>query len=151
MYGDNHETRFQETNIGNFVADSYRSFYNGDFGMMNSGGIRTSIPAGEFTLHDAYAILPFQNKVILADVKGETIKAALENRVSRVESLGGGFMQVSGMTYSYNPAKPVGSRVENILVNNEPIDMQKTYNSHVKLRIQWRGRIHHVQRQSNTC
>ncbi|AZB44649.1 hypothetical protein CEF21_21455 [Bacillus sp. FJAT-42376] len=126
-YGDNHETRFQETNIGNFVADSYRSFYKADIGMMNGGGIRTSIPAGEFTLRDAYAILPFQNKVILADVKGETIKAALENGVSRVENLGGGFMQVSGMNYSYNPAKPAGSRVENILVNNEPIDMQKTY------------------------
>ncbi|MGX1191859.1 bifunctional metallophosphatase/5'-nucleotidase [Metabacillus sp. SLBN-84] len=127
IYGDNHETRYQETNIGNFVADSYRSFYNADIGMMNGGGIRTSIPAGEFTLRDAYSILPFQNKVILADVKGETIKAALENGVSRVENLGGGFMQVSGMTYSYNPAKPVGSRVETISVNNEPIDMQKTY------------------------
>ncbi|MGP1909981.1 bifunctional metallophosphatase/5'-nucleotidase [Metabacillus sp. JX24] len=127
VYGDNHETRYQETNIGNFVADSYRSFYNADIGMMNGGGIRTSIPAGEFTLRDAYSILPFQNKVILADVKGETIKAALENGVSRVENLGGGFMQISGMTYSYNPAKPVGSRVETISVNNEPIDMQKTY------------------------
>ncbi|MTH54542.1 hypothetical protein GKZ89_14150 [Bacillus mangrovi] len=126
-YGDNHETRVQETNIGNFVADSYRSFYNADIGMMNGGGIRTSVPSGEFTLRDAYAILPFQNKVILADVKGETIKAALENGVSRVESLGGGFMQVSGMNYSYNPAKPVGSRVEDITVNNQPLDMQKTY------------------------
>lgn len=127
IYGDNHEARFQETNIGNFVADGYRSYYNADIGIMNGGGIRSSIPAGEFTLRDAYSILPFQNKVILADVKGETIRTALENGVSRVENLGGGFLQVSGMQYSYNPTKPVGSRVENILVNNEPIDMQKTY------------------------
>lgn len=127
IYGDNHETRFQETNIGNFVADSYRSYYNADIGIMNGGGIRSSIPAGEFTLRDAYSILPFQNKVILAGVKGETIRTALENGVSRVENLGGGFLQVSGMQYSYNPSKPVGSRVENISINNEPIDMQKTY------------------------
>ena len=127
IYGDNHESRYQETNIGNFVADSYRDYFEADIGFMNGGGIRTSIPAGEFTLRDAYSILPFQNKVILAEVKGETIRAALENGVSRVEKLGGGFLQVSGMQYSYNPTKPVGSRVENIFVNNEPIDMQKTY------------------------
>ncbi len=127
IYGDHHESRYQETNIGDFVADSYRSYYNADIGFMNGGGIRTSIPAGDFTLRDAYSILPFRNKVILANVKGETIRAALENGVSKVDILGGGFLQVSGLQYSYNPNNPVGSRVENILVNHEPIDLQKNY------------------------
>ena len=94
---------------------------------MNGGGIRTSIPAGEFTLRDAYSILPFGNKVILANVKGETIQAAFENSVSRVESLGGGFLQVSGIQYSYNPSLPVGERVQSITINNEPIDLEKDY------------------------
>ncbi len=94
---------------------------------MNGGGIRTSILTGEFTLRDAYAILPFGNKVILANVKGETIQAALENSVSRVESLGRGFLQVSGIHYSYNPDLPVGERVQSVTINNEPIDLEKDY------------------------
>ncbi|WP_067727654.1 bifunctional metallophosphatase/5'-nucleotidase [Oceanobacillus damuensis] len=126
-YGDNHESRYEETNIGNFVADSYRDHFYADIGLMNGGGIRTSIPAGEFTLRDAYAILPFGNKVILANVKGETIQAALENSVSRVESLGGGFLQVSGIHYSYNANHPVGERVQSVTINNEPIDLEKDY------------------------
>ena len=125
VYGENHESRYRETNIGNFVADSYRDHFNADIGLMNGGGIRTSIPAGEFTLRDAYSILPFGNKVILANVKGETIQAALENSVSR--NLGGGFLQVSGINYSYNPSLPVGERVQSITINNEPIDLEKDY------------------------
>jgi 2',3'-cyclic-nucleotide 2'-phosphodiesterase (5'-nucleotidase family) len=127
IYGNNHESRYQETNIGNFVADSYRSYYNADIGIMQGGGIRSSIPAGDFTLRDAYTILPFRNKVVLSNVKGETIRAALENGVSRVENLGGGFLQVSGMQYSYNPDKPVGKRVGDIIVNQEPLNLHKTY------------------------
>ncbi|MGP4039099.1 bifunctional metallophosphatase/5'-nucleotidase [Gracilibacillus sp. D59] len=125
--GDNHESRYQETNIGNFVADSYRSYFNADIGFMNGGGIRASVPTGAFTLRDAYSILPFRNKVILASVTGATIRAALENGVSNVENLGGGFLQVSGMKYSYDRNNPEGSRVANILVNNEPLDSQKNY------------------------
>ncbi len=125
--GDNHESRYQETNIGNFVADSYRSYFNADIGFMNGGGIRASVPAGEFTLRDAYSILPFRNKVILATVSGDTIRAALENGVSNVKNLGGGFLQVSGMKYSYHRNNSEGSRVDNILVNNEPLDVQKNY------------------------
>ena len=103
MYGLFYQSRYQETNIGNFVADSYRSYFKADIGFMNGGGIRASIPAGDFTLRDAYTILPFRNKVVLANVTGETIRAALENGVSKTKALGGGFLQVSGMQYSYNP------------------------------------------------
>ncbi len=127
IYGNNHESRYQETNIGNFIADSYRFNYNADIGFMQGGGIRSSIPAGDFTLRDAFSILPFRNKVILANVKGETIRAALENGVSRIENLGGGFLQVSGMQYSYNPNEPVGERVREIFVDQEPLNPETTY------------------------
>lgn len=127
IYGENHESRYQETNIGNFIADSYRSYFKADIGLMNGGGIRASVPAGKFTLRDAYSILPFRNKVILASVTGETIRTALEHGVSNVENLGGGFLQVSGITYSYDRSNPKGMRVDHILVNNQPLELQKNY------------------------
>ncbi|MFC0272269.1 bifunctional metallophosphatase/5'-nucleotidase [Metabacillus herbersteinensis] len=127
LYGEDHQSRYQETNIGNFVADSYRSYYNADIGLMVGGGIRSSVDTGDFTLRDAYTILPFRNKVVLAKVKGETIRAALENGVSNVENLSGRFLQVSKLNYSYDPAKPVGERVTEILINQEPIQLNKEY------------------------
>jgi len=127
VYGGNHESRFQETNIGNFVADSYRSYYHADIGFMVGGGIRASVENGDFTLRDANAILPFRNKVMLVELTGETIRKALENGVSRVASLGGGFLQVSGLSFSYNPDKPIGERVLSIEVDGEPIRPVDTY------------------------
>jgi len=127
VYGANHESRFQETNIGNFVADSYRSYYHADIGFMVGGGIRASVDKGDFTLRDANAILPYRNKVMLVELKGETIRKALENGVSRVASLGGGFLQVSGLSYSYNPDKPIGERILSIEVDGDPIKPLDTY------------------------
>ncbi|MBD1381446.1 bifunctional metallophosphatase/5'-nucleotidase [Metabacillus arenae] len=127
LYGENHESRYQETNIGNFVADSYRAFYKADIGFMMGGGIRSSVDSGNFTLRDAYSILPFRNKVVLASIKGETIRAALENGVSKVENQAGGFLQVSGVKYSYHPENSVGERVTEVLVNQEPLLPNKDY------------------------
>ncbi|WP_156291297.1 bifunctional metallophosphatase/5'-nucleotidase [Oceanobacillus salinisoli] len=127
VYGENHESRFQETNIGNFIADSFMTYYNADIGFMNGGGIRSSVEAGDFTLRDAYSILPFGNKVMLVELTGETIAKALENGVSNVESLSGRFLQVSGISYTYDSRELVGERVQSILIDGAPIDFEQTY------------------------
>ncbi|WP_060207396.1 bifunctional metallophosphatase/5'-nucleotidase [Sporosarcina koreensis] len=124
-YGANHESRFQETNIGNLIADSFRNHYDADIGLMNGGGIRASIESGNLTLKDAHSVLPFGNKPVLAEIKGENIKLALENGVSK--ELGGGFLQVAGLSYAYEPSKPIGERVLSIYVGDEPLDYKKTY------------------------
>lgn len=127
VYGANHESRFQETNIGNFTADSFRSYFNADIGLMNGGGIRASVPKGDFTLRDANSILPFRNKVMLVELTGAAIRDALENSVSKISSLGGGFLQVSGISYSYNPNQPIGGRIVSVNVNGEPLNLDKKY------------------------
>ena len=124
-YGENHESRFQESNIGNLIADSFRSHYEADIGFMNGGGIRASIESGNLTLKDAHSVLPFGNKPVVAEIKGENLKLALENGVSK--ELGGGFLQVSGLSYEYAPTKPVGERILSIKVGDEPLDDQKVY------------------------
>jgi 5'-nucleotidase len=124
-YGENHESRFQESNIGNLIADSYRAHYGADIGLMNGGGIRASIGSGNFTLKDAHSVLPFGNKPVLAEIKGENLKLALENGVSK--ELGGGFLQVSGLSYEYDPSKPIGERILTVHVGDEPLDNEKTY------------------------
>ena len=92
---------------------------------MNGGGIRASIEFGELTLKDAHSVLPFGNKPVLAEIKGESLKLALENGVSK--ELGGGFLQVSGLKYEYDPTKMIGERILSISVGGQPLDNEKIY------------------------
>jgi 2',3'-cyclic-nucleotide 2'-phosphodiesterase (5'-nucleotidase family) len=123
--------RARETNAGNFVADAYRHFHGTDIGWMNGGGIRDDATGTQFTKLDAYAMVPFANKVMKVSVTGAGIRQALEDGVARVATQGGGFPQVSGMTYAYSPANPVGSRVGAITVGGAPLDATRVYTAAV--------------------
>jgi 2',3'-cyclic-nucleotide 2'-phosphodiesterase (5'-nucleotidase family) len=128
IYGENHESRFKETAIGNLIADAYRDYYQTDIAVANGGGIRASATKGNFTLKDAKSILPFGNKIVVAEVTGNMVAAALETSVSAVDKLAGGFLQVSsGTSYTYNTAKPVGQRIEQVTINGKPLDKQQNY------------------------
>ncbi|MBD0378592.1 5'-nucleotidase C-terminal domain-containing protein [Paenibacillus sedimenti] len=128
IYGDNHESRFKETAIGNLIADAYRDYYKTDIAVANGGGIRASSTKGNFTLKDAKSILPFGNKIVVAEVTGDMVAAALETSVSAVDKLAGGFLQVSsGTSYTYDTTKPIGQRIEKITINGQPLNKQQNY------------------------
>ena len=98
---------------------------------MNGGGIRDDATGAQFTKLDAYSMVPFANKVMKVSVTGAGIRQALEDGVARVATQGGGFPQVSGMTYTYSPANPVGSRVGAITVGGAPLDPARVYTAAV--------------------
>lgn len=126
-----HATRRIETRLGSFVADAFRAYHSADIGWANGGGIRAEAPGPDFTLRDAYSLAPFDNKVMLVEVAGSGLRRALEEGVARVETLGGGFPQVSGMSYTYDPDAPVGSRVTDVQVSGQPLDDDATYTTAV--------------------
>ena len=61
------------------------------------------------------------------EVTGEWLLAALENGVSLYPAANEQFLQVSGMSFKFDPAKPAGSRVFDVKVNDEALDAAKTY------------------------
>jgi 2',3'-cyclic-nucleotide 2'-phosphodiesterase (5'-nucleotidase family) len=61
------------------------------------------------------------------EVSGKIIKAALEHGLSKVGQSSGRFLQVSGMTVSYDKNKPAGARIVEVLVNGLALDMAKKY------------------------
>ncbi|MEG0516576.1 MAG: bifunctional UDP-sugar hydrolase/5'-nucleotidase [Cetobacterium sp.] len=126
-FGENHHARYEESNIGNIIADAYKNHFNTEIAFMNGGGIRANIESGDFRLRDAISILPFSNKVGAFKYSGKTIVEALEHGVSSVDKKAGRFLQVAGMEYSYNPKDEVGSRVSNVTVNNKPIELETIY------------------------
>jgi 2',3'-cyclic-nucleotide 2'-phosphodiesterase (5'-nucleotidase family) len=76
------------TAIGNFMADAMydranpvfnkRTGHNIDFVLLNHGGIRAIISKGNITTRTAFEIMPFENSIVVAELKGEQIKELLD-------------------------------------------------------------------------
>ena len=122
--------RTAESNFGDLIADAMRSGLGADVALMNGGGIRgdrTYAPGTVLTRKDIIRELPFGNVVVLIELSGNDLLAALENGVSEIEDSAGRFPQVSGMTFTYDPAKPPGSRIVAVQVGGRPLDRERVY------------------------
>ena len=62
-----------------------------------------------------------------AEISGAKVREMLEHSVEFYPASFGGFLTVSGLTFSYDPSKPPKHRVEEIFVNGQPLDENKTY------------------------
>jgi len=75
------------TAIGNLMADAVfseanpvfnkRTGQNIDFVILNHGGIRSMIPKGNITTRTAYNVMPFENSVVVVELKGKQINQML--------------------------------------------------------------------------
>ncbi len=122
--------RSQESAWGNLIADAFKSATGADVAMYNGGGIRGDkvYPAGTvLTRRDVFTEMPFGNKVVLFEISGTDLLAALENSVSQVEEGSGRFPQLSGIVLEADLTKPAGSRVVSAMVNGAPLDPAATY------------------------
>lgn len=79
-----------------------------------------------------YEVLPFGNTLVVLDLKGSEILAALENSVSQWEQGAGRFLSgVAGLRYTFDLSRPAGSRVSKVEVLQGgqfvPLDPGATY------------------------
>ncbi len=122
--------RTQEATMGNLIADAMREVLKADVAITNGGGIRADAlrPAGsKITRKDIFAELPFGNVGVVTELKGSDLLSALEHGVSKVEEKAGRFPQVSGVTFTYDPKLPSGTRVIEAKVGGRPLDPAATY------------------------
>lgn len=119
--------RRHESELGNLTADAFRWRTNADIAVVNGGGLRSDLPKGDVTRGDVMSIFPFGNTVQVALVKGKIIREMLEHSVFAYPASFGGFLDVSGLTFSYDPTQSAGHRVADIYVGNELLDEDKSY------------------------
>ena len=150
--------RLDETNLGDFVADGIYSYFNEveqlhcDVAIMNGGGIRADVDAGDWSFKTCKQVSPFGNVACLMSVTGKQIQDALEFAARFVGPDGqenGGFLHVAGATYEIHTDIPntvqtddknvwIGSatgtpRVQNVKIYDKtsgtyvPLDEGKTY------------------------
>ncbi len=119
--------RRNESELGNLTADAFRWAAKSDIAIINGGGLREDLPEGDVTKRDIMSIFPFGNTLRIAEIKGATVREMLEHSVEFYPASFGGFLSVSGMTFSYDPSKPAKHRVEEIFIGGTPLDENKTY------------------------
>ena len=125
--GVRENVRTKETNLGNLSADAARAATGADIAFVNGGGIREDIPVGDITKGKIAAIFPFGNTIEVKKITGADLKAMLEWSVSDYPAAKGAFLQVSGLEFTFDPAKEIGSKVVEILVGGEAFDEAKEY------------------------
>ena len=134
--------RVSETNLGDLCADAYRAMSGADVAIVNGGGVRADIPAGDITYGQIIAVHPFGNEMCVVECTGQEILDALELGCSKLPAESGGFLHVSGMTYTIdlNVESSVkldengmfvsvegDRRVKDVTIGGEPLDPEKTY------------------------
>ena len=110
--------------LGNLIADALRAAADADVALNNNGGIRAPIDVGDITYGELFQVHPFGNLVVSVTVTGEQLLANIEH------SLRSGIPRAhfSGLTASYDPARPAGQRlVEVRLDDGSDIDPDGTY------------------------
>lgn len=120
--------------MGNLVADAMLdrvAAQGASIAIINGGGLRASIDAGDITMGEVLTVLPFSNTLATVELTGAGVIDALENGVSDVENGAGRFPQVAGLKYSFTLNEPAGSRISDVLVDEDgewvPIDEEANY------------------------
>jgi 2',3'-cyclic-nucleotide 2'-phosphodiesterase (5'-nucleotidase family) len=111
--------------LGNLIADAQRWAAKGDVAIMNNGGIRTELRAGDATYGSLFEIQPFGNTLYSLTMTGDQLRGLLEAMLgkSSVDD------HVSGLTIRYDPSKPKGSRIVSVTMSDgTPLSGSRSYN-----------------------
>jgi 2',3'-cyclic-nucleotide 2'-phosphodiesterase (5'-nucleotidase family) len=118
-----------QTTIGNLVAEmtmemgnpvfTKRTGRNIDICLLNHGGIRAILPKGNITTRTAFEIMPFENSLIVVELKGAQIRE-MANYILKEK-------KPHPLTGLKIIADKNTSTIKSLLVNNKLVDDNKTY------------------------
>jgi Ca2+-binding RTX toxin-like protein len=146
LEGERNQVRFQETNLGDLSADANADAARKALGLAddvalvsikNGGGIRNAVgfidedgdklpnianpsagkPAGAISQLDIENSLRFNNALMVFDTTAQGLLNILNSGNAIVKNTGG-FIQIGGIEFSYDLTKPLGHRVQDIVLVN---------------------------------
>lgn len=115
------------SNLGNLLADytfeganewaKNNAIPNMDGAVINIGGIRTTIAAGDILTKQIYEVMPFENEVIIVKLSGADLQGLFDYYLK---------------TKVNNPVSHIvietdGDRITKQLINGKPVEAAKTY------------------------
>ncbi|MBT1445856.1 bifunctional UDP-sugar hydrolase/5'-nucleotidase UshA [Shewanella sp. JM162201] len=96
LEGDRAFVRNEQTNLGRLLAMAQSTKVNADVGVMNSGGVRASIDAGDISYRSVLTVQPFGNMVTLSTMTGAELTEYL-GAVASLQVGSGAYAQITGV------------------------------------------------------
>ncbi|EJI1425711.1 bifunctional UDP-sugar hydrolase/5'-nucleotidase [Vibrio parahaemolyticus] len=121
LEGDRDVVRFQQTNLGRLIATAHMERAKADFAVMNSGGVRDSIEAGDITYKDVLTVQPFGNMVSYVDMSGQEVLDYL-NIVATKPVDSGAYAQFVGISMRIE-----NDKVTNVFIGNKQLRLDGRY------------------------
>lgn len=121
--------RQAETEAGNLIADAVRAATSADIVFLPAAAFKQRATTMRPASPDAIATLletPADTLVILT-LRGTQVLAALERSVSFAPQPSSGFLQVSGLRFTFDGKAAGGRRVQSVSLNGAPLDAARMY------------------------
>lgn len=120
---------------GSVIADAmleYARPFGARIALCNGGSVRAALPKGDISRGDLLSVIPFGNALVIREITGEQILAALEHGVSEEGAKGPRLLHTAGLRYEVDGTRPAGSRVVKAELLNEngtvaPLDLKARY------------------------
>jgi 5'-nucleotidase/UDP-sugar diphosphatase len=119
--GNRENVRKQPTNMGVFIASVMMQKAGADLAIMNSGGIRDSMPAGKLTYKDVLKVQPFGNMLAHVTLSGSELMSYL-NAAAKMSAGSGAFPQFAGVRLELE-----AGAVKMASIKGVPIDPARNY------------------------
>lgn len=126
---------WNESQLANLIAEAAKEGIDAktsvkpDLGLINPGGVRADLLAGEVTYKEVFDVQPFANDMTYATLTGAEIKSVLEqqwqtkNGNETTTMLGWS----NNFAYTFDATRPKGDRITSISIDGKPIDPTKHY------------------------
>ncbi len=124
--GDACASMKKSTNFGCLLADAMLKDGRTDIAFVTGSDIVESIDSGNLYKREIYTALPNRDLMLTTELTGAQIVKVLEASVAKPLP-DNAFLQISNMSFEYDPAKPVGERVSRVLVKSRPIELDEVY------------------------
>lgn len=118
-----------QTTIGNLLSDlviemgnpvfQLREKKNIDVCLLNHGGIRSIIPKGDVTTRTAFEIMPFENSLVIVELKGQQIREMADYILKERKP-----HPLSGLEIVFDKKTMM---VKSLTIHNVPVDDNKIY------------------------
>ncbi len=119
--GDRVRVRQQPTNLGYLIARAMMERTGADLALINSGGVRDSLPAGPISYRDVLKVQPFSNTVGVVTLSGAELMDYLR-AAARMTPGAGGFPQTAGVQMQIQ-----GAEVHEVRIGGQPFNLGRTY------------------------
>ncbi|TFW31015.1 bifunctional metallophosphatase/5'-nucleotidase [Massilia horti] len=114
------------------LTDAFRAQAGAQLGVITGFRYGTVVAPGPIKLEDLYHFLPVGAQIARGELTGAQIKQSLEGKPQNAQARAGEWVNgwtagFSGLTADFDPSASQDSRVSNVRINGQPVQLDATY------------------------